>query len=248
VRNPLGAIRGTAEILSSRVAGDAVSEEFATLLLKETDRLNDVLENFLRFVRGSRTTGESCDLVPIVSELLALLDREFRKARVSVRNLIAEPSLRVALPASSARQILINLLLNATQILAEHDGDRVVELSVQLECAEKRRDARVHLFVADSGPGVSGGRKEEIFDPFFTTRRGGTGLGLPIAARLASDAHGSLMVIPRDASRLGGATFELIARAGGHDDMPTPPPLAEPPEADSPPTARQAVSPARRSD
>jgi two-component system sensor histidine kinase HydH len=218
IRNPLGSIRGTAEILADRAGDDSVAREFIGILIKETDRLNDVLTNFLRFARGSRSHGDCADARAATVDALELVDLHLARSGIRVERYMAsgtEP-LEAAISGASLRQALLNLLLNACQALADWKGDRVV----QVHCGACEQTGRICVEVADSGPGIPEAVRAKIFDPFFTTKEKGTGLGLAIAARIADDARGELTLMPPELSPLGGARFVLkLPRAQA-----TPPP------------------------
>jgi len=118
IRNPLGSIRGTAEILKDGVDPDDPRHEFAEILIKEVDRLNLVLENFLRFARQAPREGEACNLNTVVREVLDLTRRQAERSNVAVAVRLAElPPL--AGDSGQLRQALLNLVLNALQAMPD---------------------------------------------------------------------------------------------------------------------------------
>ena len=196
IRNPLGAIRGTAEILKDGVAPGDPRAEFAEILVREVDRLNRVLEGFLRFARTAPVERENFDLNGVVGEVIDLTRRQAERSGVAV-TFAAGRLPPLSGDGSQIRQALLNLILNALQVMA--DGGR-------LQIATGIAGAMAEVKITDSGPGIPDDEQARIFKPFVTTRHNGTGLGLPISQRIAV-AHGGGITV---ASQPGaGATFTL---------------------------------------
>jgi signal transduction histidine kinase len=112
IRNPLGSIRGTAEILKDGVDRDDPRHEFAEILIKEVDRLNRVLENFLRFARQAPLERGQFDLNVVVREVIDLTRRQAERSNVAVVVRLAELPMLLG-DAGQIRQALLNLILNA---------------------------------------------------------------------------------------------------------------------------------------
>jgi signal transduction histidine kinase len=201
IRNPLGSIRGTAEILSDKFQEGDREYEFLQILLREVTHLNGVLSNFLEFARGEQETGEAprgeCSAGETAARVRDLLAREAAQRRIDLRLSSPEGDDRVAMPGEHLSQIVLNLLLNALQVTPEEGR---IDLTI-----DRDRESLV-LTVSDSGPGVPADRREDVFEPFFTTRDGGTGLGLAIVAKLL-ESHGASVSLGD--SPLGGAQFTL---------------------------------------
>ena len=196
IRNPLGSIRGTAEILKDGVAPDDPRHEFAEILVKEVDRLNLVLENFLRFARQTPREGGTLNLNAVVREVLDLTRRQAERSNVTVVVRLAELP---PLPGDSGqlRQALLNLVLNALQAMPAGG---------QLDVATRRADGWAEVMIADTGPGIAAGEEARIFKTFVTTRPDGTGLGLPISQRIVASHGGQITVASSPGS---GATFTV---------------------------------------
>lgn len=196
IRNPLGSIRGTAEILKDDVRPDDPRHEFAEILIKEVDRLNRVLEDFLRFARQAPLERGRFDLNAVVREVLDLSRRQAERSRVEVLVNLAElPQLTG--DGGQIRQALLNLVLNALQVMPA--GGR-------LTVTTRLTDALAEVAVADTGPGIPDGEQERIFKTFVTTRPDGTGLGLPISQRIVASHGGRIAVASVPGA---GATFTV---------------------------------------
>jgi signal transduction histidine kinase len=119
-----------------------------------------------------------------------------------VRRDLQRPKLELHADPNLLHQALLNVIRNAVDAMAEHDGERTLTLDARSD------DDGVVLRVRDTGPGVSDEDIDRIFNPFFTTRNSGTGLGLAIVHRIL-DAHGGAIRAANDPAQ-GGACFELI--------------------------------------
>ncbi|MCF6180393.1 MAG: ATP-binding protein, partial [Geopsychrobacter sp.] len=199
IRNPLGAIRGTAEILQDAFTPENEYYEFSSILVKEVDRLNQVLEDFLRFVRPE--PSDCASFLPDVTlqEVLNLTEVQARKAKV---NIVTEmPVLpEVEGDAGQFKQVFLNLILNAVQAMTSGG-----QLHISAEADERWAIFRF----ADNGPGIPKENLERIFNPFFTTKQEGTGLGLAITCRIIENSGGRINV---ESEAGQGATFMLKLR------------------------------------
>lgn len=211
IRNPLGAIRGTAEILRDEFPSGHPKAEFLDILVRETERLNRVVEDFLGLTRP-RPDGDGSELVDLgglARETVHLVAAQARKAGLSVQ--IDLPSgLLVRGSPVQLKQVLLNLLLNAVQATPAGRGVtvRARPLTGKVKGLEYREvEGRlVALTVEDDGPGIADDALPRIFEPFFTTKSEGTGLGLAISLRIA-EAHGGTLTAENRAE--GGARLAL---------------------------------------
>ena len=202
IRNPLGSIRGTAEILRDGIAEDDPRAEFAAILIREVDRLNRVVREFLEFARPRETDRMQIDLNPLLEEVLALVRQQAVKNRVEF---IFSPGTIPTIPADEGqlRQTFLNLVLNALQAMT--DGGR-------LEVATGMEEGRLRVHFRDTGVGIAPEDMEKIFNPFFTTRNEGTGLGLAICHRIIQGHGGRIDVTSRPGQ---GTTFTVSFPPGG---------------------------------
>jgi two-component system sensor histidine kinase HydH len=196
IRNPLGSIKGTAEILRDGVAPDDPKLEFADILIKEVDRLNKVLEDFLRFARPEPVEHGRFSPNKAIEEVLELTRQQALSNRVEVEVDLAE-DIEIPGRGEQIQQALLNLVLNALQVMP--DGG-------QLKVSSTVHGNVVGIHVSDSGPGIAMEDRERIFNPFVTTRDSGTGLGLAITQRIIQGHDGHIHL----ESMLGhGSSFTL---------------------------------------
>lgn len=196
IRNPLGGIRGAAEVLRKEGTPPPVAEEFWTLLESEIKRLDDVVANFLQFARPPRPEISGVRVRDLVTAVFLLLRPEAARRGVDCRNDV-DASVTVRADEALLRQILLNLCLNAVQV---QEGSGLVRVSAAVE------GARVHVDVDDAGPGVSDALRATLFDAYVTGRSEGTGLGLAVVVRLASSMGGSVELMR---TGNGGSVFRV---------------------------------------
>lgn len=202
IRNPLGSIRGTAEILLDDFPPGHPKHEFLEILLKENDRLNRVVEDFLRLSRPVDGEKQTCDLDAELQQLVKLLGSDAAARGVRLELHLDE------LPAITGdpeklRQVFLNLLLNGIQATGEGGA---VSVQGALLPQSGNDPAFVELSFADSGEGIPRENLEKIFTPFFTTKGGGTGLGLAITQRIV-EGHGGTVIVESEPGH--GTTFRV---------------------------------------
>jgi len=197
IRNPLGSIKGAVEILRDDYGPEDAKYEFIQILLKETDRLNHIVQEFLGFARPKQPEFQQADLNAAIESVLALTALEAKKTGVKVEKRL-DPSIGIrSLDMSLLRQAFLNLVLNAIQAM---DNGGVLTVVSAL------RGDLLEITVADSGRGISEENRKKLFTPFFTTKKNGTGLGLAITYRIIENHRGTIDV----ASEPGkGTTFTV---------------------------------------
>ncbi|MBI5016193.1 MAG: sensor histidine kinase [Deltaproteobacteria bacterium] len=211
IRNPLAAIRGTAEILQDAFPIGHPKAEFFDILVRETERLNRVVEDFLGLTRP-RPEGDGAELVDLgelAQDTANLVATQVRKAGLSAQTDLPAGLLVRGSPVQ-LKQVLLNLLLNAIQATPTGHGliiqARALSGTVQGPEYREVEGRLIALTVEDEGPGISEELLPRIFEPFFTTKSEGTGLGLAISLRIAQ-AHGGTLTAENRPE--GGARFTL---------------------------------------
>jgi len=212
IKNPLHAMKGTAEILRDVVPKEAPERRMLDLHIGEIDRLAQTAERFLTFARPAPADRRPIDLREVVARVVSLVETQARKEGVTAAALpyAGEKPPIVSGDADQLTQLLLNIAINGIQAMAPRGGG---ELSFSLE-RERQGEKRVYLVrVANTGPRIPEDRLERIFDPFFTTKDSGTGLGLSIGSRIADQHDGVLSV--RNLPDGRGVEFSLALPAGG---------------------------------
>ena len=212
IRNPLGVIKGSAEMLSRKVAGsEPLVAELAGYISSEVNRLNALVVRFLNFARPSRLELRPERITEIVDMALETAAASFPNAKVKVQRQYAPGLPEIQADRQLCEQVFVNLVTNAFQAMESQEGQpenpsgELLRLSIAPEVSNG--EPGVGVIVEDSGPGVPPELREQIFNPFFTSKKDGVGLGLSIVAKIVDDHRGTIR-LENGATR--GARFHVF--------------------------------------
>jgi len=192
IRTPLGILRSSAQVLAREKGLSVEGQEVVAFINMETERLNKLVSTLVDSARPRQPEFALHDIVPLVEHAVAMLRMQANKKDVNLAMVVKShgeaavaEQILVECDAEQITQVLLNLLLNAIQVLPT--GGKVAVSII---------DAQDHVVVsvADDGAGVTEAQKEQIFDPFFTQRPGGIGLGLAVSKQIVTAHFGSLTV------------------------------------------------------
>jgi PAS domain S-box-containing protein len=192
VRNPLAGLRGSLQVLATRIPSDVRGSEIVGAMVERIDALADRVSDILMLAAARDARLRPVRLGPILGEAASSAAAAVRGVPVPVvtgedPTLTADPEM--------LRELLLNLLMNACQASRAHTTDPV-------RVAVTTADGWCHIEILDRGTGIDPGIRDRIFEPFFTTKSGGTGLGLAIVKRLVDLQSGTVTLTDRDG---GGA-------------------------------------------
>lgn len=217
IKNPLSGIRGAVQLLRKELRNDSDAEPYTGLILREVDRLTALVEQLLPLGSRGEIRTEAFNVHEAIEHVLSLLAPDAAERHISLVRLF-DPSLP---PVEGQRdaliQVFLNLIQNALQAFDPQSGERVREVRIRsrLETNYHRKVPHapaappvryLRIDVEDNGPGIPGKHQSDLFSPFFTTRPNGTGLGLAVSHRIASDHGGTI----RFESRPGKTVFRVI--------------------------------------
>jgi two-component system, NtrC family, sensor histidine kinase HydH len=208
IRNPLGVIKGSAEMLAQRLHdAQPLAGELAGYISSEVNRLNALVARFLDFARPAHVELRSERISEIVDRALESVRAELPNAHVRVERQYASSLPEVLADRELCERVFVNLLLNAYQAMDSdaQAGENLLRIAITSESSNGRPG--VAVTVEDTGPGVSAELREQIFNPFVTSKKGGTGLGLAIVAKIVDDHHGSIR-LESDSGK--GARFRVF--------------------------------------
>jgi two-component system sensor histidine kinase PilS (NtrC family) len=192
IRNPLASISGSIEVLKGELNLKGENQRLLQLILKESSRLNTILSDFLNFARISKAPAGRSDLCAMIKEVVDLVRGDSRISEmVGIAVETHRPLLMVVGGEDRIKQVLWNLVLNAAQAVDKNKG--LIRIRTE-DYVDVEAGGVVKLTVADDGPGIPEDIQKRIFDPFFSTKADGTGLGLPIVARIVDSLGGRVEV------------------------------------------------------
>ncbi|HVA95145.1 MAG TPA: ATP-binding protein [Candidatus Dormibacteraeota bacterium] len=224
IRNPLGVIKGSAEMLSRKVAGsDPLVSELAGYISSEVNRLNALVVRFLDFARPSKLDLRPESVPEIVDRALEAATASFPNANIKIERHYAPGTPKIQADGQLCEQVFVNLITNALQSMQAQPGapeeslpggapEKTLHLSIAPEVSGG--EPGVGVIVEDSGPGVPPELREQIFNPFFTSKKEGVGLGLSIVAKIVDDHRGAIRLEDR---AVHGARFHVFFPQGMPD-------------------------------
>lgn len=205
IRNPLTAIKVRLFSLKQIQKPNASEREDVEVIESEINRLETIVREFLQFARPAEPDLEDVPVRKVFGEIEQLLAREFAQRGIALE--IQPPnggSVRV--DSNKFKQVLVNLIQNAGEAINGR-GKVTIRYSAEIRPLHGQKRAVSVVTISDTGSGFSSENQKRIFDPFFTTKEKGTGLGLPIAARII-DKHGGAIECETAPGR--GATFRIL--------------------------------------
>ncbi|MGI4757463.1 MAG: ATP-binding protein [Janthinobacterium lividum] len=207
VNTPLAVISSYAQMLQKYTRDDQKLQPVLEKITQQTFRASEIVNGLLNFSRTSSAVFASLDLNAVLRETLTLLDHQLRTSRITVDADLQTPLPRIFGSQGKLQQVILNLMLNAKDAMADASNGGVLRLRT---CDNGRE---VTLEIGDTGAGIDPEHLHRIYDPFFTTknapRKGqhkGTGLGLSVSYGIVQEHHGRIQV----ESTVGvGTTFRL---------------------------------------
>ena len=211
IRNPLAAMRGSIQMLRSEMDNDSSQTELMEIILRESDRLNGIITDFLNYARPRSLTQATVDIGDLLHQTFALMRHspEIAANQSIVEELPGEPLFAEA-DEGQLKQVFWNLARNALQAMPQGGTLRAT--------LDKNSDNRLRIAFTDTGRGMSPDQIDHLFEPFSSTT-GGTGLGLSIVYQIIRDHGGTINV----RSRVGqGTTITLeLPVAATNGGLPT---------------------------
>ncbi|MBW2371926.1 MAG: PAS domain-containing protein [Deltaproteobacteria bacterium] len=195
VKNPLGGIRGAAEILASR-AKDGKDRDAAELIVREAVRIATLVDDLMVFARSDELRLGPVNIHRILDDVLDLLAMDPVAGEVDVKR-VFDPSIpEIEADASRLTQVFLNLARNALQAMKDQSGTLTIETRVSLaqriSASGQSAGPTLVVTLGDTGPGMEPAVLAQLGTPFFTTREAGTGLGLAVAQHWVLQHGGSL--------------------------------------------------------
>ena len=205
VRNPLTAIKVRLFTLKSSHKPGTSEHEDLEVIRHEIDRLERIVRDFLQFARPAEPELQTLPVEQLLRDVHELLQSDLAGKSVELKlELQAKEPIRV--DPNKMKQVLINFVQNGAESM-EAGGTVTLRSRMDKQVLNGRHVTTVVIDVADTGKGIPPEVQKRLFDPFFTTKEEGTGLGLPIAARIV-EKHGGVIQYQTQPNR--GTTFSIV--------------------------------------
>ncbi len=185
IRNPLGIISSSAELLKKKMAVDDALNDIVDIIVAESRRLNSIITDFLDFARPKNPNRSRCRIDDIIAKNIHFLDPQIKANGYAIETVVDGALPDIMADGDMLYQAFLNLLINGMQAMPE-GGTLTVTI--------KRGEGALWVYIEDEGPGVSASVMEKIWNPFFTTKQKGTGLGLGIVKNII-EAHDGMIRI-----------------------------------------------------
>jgi two-component system, NtrC family, sensor histidine kinase PilS len=199
VRNPLASIRGAMQELRKRSFADEDDRTLADIVLRESDRLDAILDGFMQYARMKPLALSAIDIVALVKECVILLNLRADAKNIEIQFFSTWESYELKVDGDRIKQVLLNLGVNALQAL---NGSGLLSFRIGLGSIHRTRPGRLpslydeqpslQISVEDDGPGISKDIRSRLFTPFFSTKPRGMGLGLALAQKILDMHDGDL--------------------------------------------------------
>lgn len=203
IRNPLAAICGSVQLLSSHSGVDESDGRLLAIVMREADRLNLLIAEFLAYARPASPSIERIELASFIEDVCLFISSDPRFTHISISNTI--PSfMTLEGDPNQLKQVMINILQNSADAM-NASGRIEIESCYQLRGSDAyKKKPVVRISITDTGSGISDEAAQHLFEPFWTTKTEGTGLGLAITYRIIEAHGGSISVETPEA---GGCRF-----------------------------------------
>ena len=199
IRNPLGIIRSSAELLKKKVIRYDPSNTIPDIIVEEANRLNGIITDFINFARPRNPNFSSCRIEEIIEKNITFLSAQIKEKGYTIKKNYCNSLPEIQADADMLYQSFLNILINAMQAMPE-GGLIGVEISAN--------DNIITINFDDEGQGIPKEALEKIWDPFFTTKEKGTGLGLGIVKNII-ESHGGSIQVENQSQRGARVTVEL---------------------------------------
>ncbi len=209
IRNPLAAMSGSVQVLAEQSTISDSDRRLLAIVVRESDRLNMLITEFLAYARPSSPQKTPLDLRGLVEDVSLFLSADKKFEHLTISNLIPS-SLSINADASQITQVLINLIHNSVDAMPSGGSIEIGSEQIQGGIDGFRSSSAVLITITDSGSGIDPDTVAHMFEPFWTTKSDGTGLGLAVSYRII-EAHGGSMSV--ESLTAGGCRFTILLPA-----------------------------------
>ena len=210
IKNPLASLSGSIQMLRDEVDFGPMQQRLMDITMREAERLNALVNEFLLFARPERAVDRSVEVNEVIEDTLEMLKNSPELSRPIRIEKTLSKNLWVHIDSQRLQQVIWNLVLNAVQEM-KNSGRLSVATAIRTkrgsgDAPRDRQEKLAEISISDTGPGILPENQGKVFDPFFTTKNQGTGLGLTIVHRIVENYDGKIFL---DSDGRSGTTFTL---------------------------------------
>jgi len=193
IRNPLASISGSVQLIAQGDRIDVADKKLLNIIIRETERLNGLIRDFLAYARPSQPVKIPVYLKQLILDISSLLETDPHFKNVVISNNCPE-WLTVSIDRDQMQQVFWNLFLNAAEAMPSGGMIKIDAMIVTARAVKTGPGEKVKIVVKDNGAGMTLKDVQNVFEPFFTTKPEGTGLGLATVYRVIESHGGTIMV------------------------------------------------------
>ncbi|MFO7754103.1 MAG: ATP-binding protein [Desulfobacteraceae bacterium] len=191
IRNPLGIIKSSAELLKKKVAKHGIDTNIPGIIVEESGRLDNIIKDFLDFAKPKNPDLLPCRVEDIVNKNLAFLTGRIEEKGIEVEKRFQKGLPKIMADSAMLYQAFLNIIINSFQAMKDN-GKITIEIF--------HEPGNVVILFMDTGPGIKDKDLEKIWTPFYTTKDTGTGLGLGVVKNIIESHGGGIEISNRHAS------------------------------------------------
>ncbi|MEW9110196.1 MAG: PAS domain S-box protein [Cytobacillus gottheilii] len=197
IRNPLTSMKGYAEFLLLDEQNDE-RREFIDIILDEIDRVDSIVEDFMVLAKPKAIQLEEKNIIPIIENVISLLEFEARKRNVNIHFESEEPIIQIECDENRLKQVFLNFIKNGIEAMP---GGGTIKIKIE------NMDEKLTISIQDTGVGIPQDKLMKIGDPFYTTKKNGNGLGLMVSFKII-ESHNGKVYIESELNK--GTTFNIV--------------------------------------
>lgn len=207
IRNPLASVRGGVQEISNQLKSQLSEDQNILIktIIKESERLNNLVSNFIDFTRDRKPVLQPADIVEIINEVVLMI-RQATPNGTEIKTDLQADKLICNIDAEQIKQVIYNIIINALESSADEKCDISLKILKSTNPLLISPQEGVMIEITDCGKGIPPYQISRIFDPFFTTKSDGVGLGLSIAKRIIEN-HGGNVTVESKPNK--GTTFSI---------------------------------------
>ena len=200
LRNPMASIKGSVQFLDDELQLDQEHKRLMQIILKESNRLNNIITDFLQYAKPKPPSKVECNIADLIQETIALIQNSLAdKQHIQIITDISPSLPLIDIDPEQIKQVFWNLAINSCQAMPSGGIFQIL--------AHKTKDKDLLIEFTDTGVGISKEKINRLFHPFYTTKDKGMGLGLSIAYRIIKDHKGKIEVMSTSGE---GSNFRVL--------------------------------------